>query len=217
MSISGIPSTGFAKPFADSQSLQEIYALLFIAWSMVKIESTTSSGNLENNITWRFYDAIVTEKSRLTDDGTRQYSYSFHTGESVIDNGQQVGITDIQIQFGTDERRRFAIEAKLLNTPKGTNVNTYIGKDGMGRFISGKKYGIGASKGGMVGYVMDGDIDRARKRVTEKIEAKHLTLGMPSTATLTDSTIRENVYETSHIRQTGTPFTIYHIFLSVYL
>ena len=97
-------------------------------------------------------------------------------------------------------------------------MSAYIGKDGMGRFISGIKYGIGASKGGMVGYVLDGNTGKARKNVTEKIEAKRQTLGMLPMETLKDSTIRQDVYETSHVRpiEQETLFTIYHIFLPLF-
>ena len=68
-----------------------------------------------------------------------------------------------------------------------------------------------------MGYVLDGDTDKARKSVTDTIEAKRLALGMLPKETLKESTIRSDVYETSHDRQTEThsSFTIYHIFLPV--
>jgi hypothetical protein len=214
MSISGVPTTRFTRPVADSQSLKEAYDLLFIAWDMVKIEHTIPSNNLENRITWRFYDAIVTKKSRLTDDGTQQYCFSFHVGSDVTDRkGNRLGITDIQIQFGTDERNRFIIEAKLLNKKGEYLHNKYISY-GMMRFITGQ-YGGGVQCGGMVGYVLDGNTDTARKDVTDNIEAKRLELGTSSTETLRDSAIRKDVYETSHVRQTKKPFTIYHVFLPI--
>ena len=216
MSISGVPPTEFTRPVADSQSLKEIYDLLFDGWKMVIIEPNMPSKNLENNITWRFYDAIVAEKSRFIDDGTRQYCFSFHSGEGVTDGkGNQTGIADMIVQFGTDERNRFIIEAKLLNKQRASNAGAYVGKDGMGRFMSGKKYGIGVSEGGMMGYVLDGNTAKARKSVTDKIETERQTLGMSPTETLKNSTVHDDVYETSHVRQTGTPFTIYHLFLPV--
>ena len=214
MSISGVPSAGFTKPVADSLSLEEIYDFFFIAWNMVKIESAISSRNLENKITWRFYDVIVAEKSRLTDDGTRQFCFSFLPGTVVTDGrGKQIGIADIQIQFGTDERNRITIEAKLLNKKGEYLHSTYVSR-GMMRFITGQ-YGHGVLWGGMIGYVLDGNTGIARTSVTDTIEANRLPLGMSPKGTLTKSIIREDVYETSHMRQTKIPFTIYHIFLPV--
>ena len=217
MSVQGRFSSEFLTPIAETQGdIQTIFDLVFCAWPTLKIDLTVMpSGNLENNITWHFYGAIVAEKSRLTDDGTQQYCFSFLPGTEIIDGkGNRLGITDLQIQFGTDERNRFTIEAKLLNKQRTSNAGAYVGKEGMGRFISGQ-YGREVQWGGMMGYVLDGDTDKARKSVTDKIEKERQTLGMLKTETLKNSTIRKDVYETSHTRQTGTPLTIYHLFLPV--
>ena len=218
MSIIGSPSPEFAQPVSDSQSLKEAYDLLFAAWEMIEIDlATTPTKNLENIITWRFYGKIEMEKARRTDDGERQYCFSFHPGSSVIDRGKQVGISDLQIQFGYDERRRFTLEAKLLNKPKkGSNTGAYVGNDGMGRFIRDGKYGMRVSAGGMVGYVVDGDVEKARRNVADGIADKRQSLGMCSTGILEESDLRESVYMTSHCRkQAPQQFTIYHVFLPV--
>ena len=216
MSIFGSPSPEFAQPVSDSQSLKEAYDLLFAAWEMIEIDlATTPTKNLENTITWRFYGKIEMEKARRTDNGERQYYFSFHPGSSVIDRGKQVGISDLQIQFGYDERRRFTLEAKLLNKPKGSNIGEYVGYDGMDRFLRDGKYGIGVSAGGMMGYVLDGNTNGAKQKVTNKIEESRLTLGMSHQETLKKSSLRKDIYETFHTRQTKTVFTIYHIFLPV--
>jgi len=217
MSIFGSPSPKFARPVSDSQSLKEVYNLLFAAWEMIEIDlTTTPTKNLENIITWQFYGKIEMEKARRTDSGERQYCFSFHPGSSVIDRGKQVGISDLQIQFGYDERRRFTLEAKLLNKPKDSNIGAYVGPDGMDRFIRDGKYGIGVSAGGMVGYVLDGDVEKARRNVADGIANKRQSLGMRSTGTLEESDLRESVYMTSHNRkQPPQQFTIYHVFLSV--
>lgn len=216
MSIVGNPSPEFAQPINSSQSLKEVYDMLFMAWKLVGIPRNAPSGNLENTITWKFYACIRAEKARLTDNGEREYCFSFHPGSSEVDDkGKQTGITDIQIQFGNDERRRFTLEAKLLNQQGATNTGAYVGSEGMGRFIREEKYGIGVSEGGMMGYVLDKNVDKAKRSVTEKIEKECSSLGMVSQGTLKKSSLRDDVYETSHIRHTNVPFTIYHIFLPV--
>lgn len=214
MSIIGTPSSEFAQPINDSQSLKEAYDLLFTAWEMVIVPTDTPTKDLENTITGFFYDAVTVEKARKTDSGNRQYCFSFLPGPHVVYKGRRIGITDIQIQFGNDERRRFTLEAKLLNKPSASNAGAYVGTEGMGRFICGK-YGIGMLKGGMIGYVLDGNTNSAKQKVAEKIENERSALGMSSPETLKKSSLRDDVYETSHIRRTKKPFTIYHVFLPV--
>ena len=215
MSIIGSPSPEFAQPISDSQSLNEAYDLLFVAWNMVAVPFGMSTKNLENVITDFFYEAVTIEKARQMDSCERQYCFSFIPGPRIVYKGRCVGITDIQIQFGNDERRRFILEAKLLNKPKASNAGAYVGTEGMGRFIREEKYGIGVSEGGMMGYVMDKNVDKAKRSVTEKMEKECSSLGMASRGTLKKSSLRDDVYETSHIRHTNVPFTIYHIFLPV--
>lgn len=215
MSIIGAPSPEFAQPIGDSQSLKEAYDLLFTAWNMVVVPPDTPTKNLEDSITNFFYCAVTTEKARRMDNDNRQYCFSFLPGPFVVHKGRRIGITDIQIQFGNDERRRFTLEAKLLNKPGAANSGAYVGIEGMGRFVSGKKYGIDVSEGGMMGYVLDGNADGAKQKVMKKIEQERQFLGMPSQDTLKTSYLGDEVYETSHTRHTNTPFTIYHIFLPV--
>lgn len=216
MSIIGSPSSEFARPVADSQSLKEAYDLLFTAWKMVTVPLDTPTGDLENTITRWFYDRVQQEQTRRIDEEARQFCYFFCLSPSATDGkGNLMGHTDMQIQFGTDPRQRFTLEAKLLNKSDGTNTGAYVGFDGMNRFIRDKKYGIGVSEGGMIGYVLDADTEKAKQNVTKKIEKERQSLGMHHKATLKTSSLREDVYETSHVRHTKVSFTIYHIFLPV--
>lgn len=216
MSVFGNPTPHFSSPISDSQSLKEAYDLMFTAWEKVNVNlQVDSTSNLENTITWRFYDKIIAEKSRQADSENRQYCFSFTAGTSVTDGkGKQLGITDIQIQFGYDERQRFTLEAKLLNKPGDNNTSAYTGVAGMGRFMIGK-YGAGVSQGGMIGYVLDGNVERAKKNVAESVVERRQTLGMAATAVLEKSALRAAVFETVHQRKKKDTFTIYHIFLAV--
>jgi hypothetical protein len=217
MSFSGTFTRDFTKPISFSQSLKEVYDILFITWKMVKVNADIPTGNLENDITCIFYSKIRTKKAELTENGERQYCFSFLLNSSEVnDNGKLIATTDIQVQFGNDERQRFTLEAKLLNKPKDNNIGAYVGYDGMGRFIRDGKYGIGVSAGGMIGYVLDGDAEKARNNVADSIMNKRKSLGMCSTGILEESGLRESVYMTSHNRkQAPQQFTIYHVFLSV--
>ena len=94
------------------------------------------------------------------------------------------------------------------------NIGAYVGPDGMGRFIRDGKYGIGVSAGGMIGYVLDSDAEKAKRKVADGIVNKRQSLGMCSTGILEESDLCESVYMTSHCRkQAPQQFTIYHVFL----
>jgi len=185
----------------------------------VKIDLPVNlSRNWEDSITFHFYSAIISEKSRRKQNG-HQFAFDFTLFASVFDETQvsdglpDYGIPDIQITFRSDEAQRYFFEAKLLNKEGEYLHNQYVSQ-GMMCFITGK-YGKSVQWSGMIGYVLDGNTNKARNKVAMKIENERLTLGMSPTATLNISTIRKDVYETLHMRQTMTPFTIYHVFLPV--
>jgi hypothetical protein len=89
-------------------------------------------------------------------------------------------------------------------------------EEGMARFVTGQ-YAQGLDKGGMVGYVMDGQLDDAILAVKDAVESRRKLLKMAKKATLDESSLRPNdkqVKETEH-RQAKRPFLIHHIFLPV--
>ena len=115
----------------------------------------------------------------------------------------------------------FAVEAKRLHVSSGSRwdslVPAYVtGYQGMMCFID-DRYARGLSSGGMLGYVFDGDIIKARRLVSECVakNADKLTIG-PVCELKTSSIIKEDtrVSETSHALLRG-PFVIYHVFLAV--
>ncbi len=83
-------------------------------------------------------------------------------------------------------------------------------------FIEGR-YSVDLVSGGMLGYVFDGGVDKARSTIGASIEANHKQLRCcavppfgPSSVLKGDSRISES----AHSRPQGA-FTIYHVFLAV--
>jgi hypothetical protein len=86
----------------------------------------------------------------------------------------------------------------------------------MYRYFNGQ-YAQGLDKGGMLGYVMDGNIDEAIQNVKVAIENRRHYLYMESDDTLRRCSFlsSKQVKETFHNYGPTNQFVIHHIFLSV--
>ena len=136
----------------------------------------------------------------------------------------QLGRTDLEFKYSTGVRKPwpyFAIEAKRLHVtlPSGKKslISEYVtGDEGMMCFIEGR-YAKGLASGGMLGYVFDGEVEKARSSIGASIEANHKRLRCcavprfgPSSVLKGDSRVSESAHSLSH-----GAFTIYHLFLAV--
>nr|VFJ72588.1 MAG: hypothetical protein BECKFW1821C_GA0114237_103525 [Candidatus Kentron sp. FW] len=130
-----------------------------------------------------------------------------------------VGEPDVLIFCALGTQVYFAIEAKRLRfrSPRGaleTGNSEYVGKDGMMRFVTGK-YAPFMKTGAMLGYVFDGNTEKAWTDIAELIREKTETLKMIDPKDLTRSEILpgERIGETHHLRMDDRAFTIYHVFM----
>lgn len=118
----------------------------------------------------------------------------------------------------------FVIEAKRLHVKFASRmdpcVSKYVtdrqGRQGMMCFID-QRYARGLASGGMLGYVFDGDVDRARVSVAVAIKKHGDKLKCVPPFALVASAIvpgDSRVSETTHHLPHG-DFTIYHLFVPV--
>jgi len=137
---------------------------------------------------------------------------------------RQLGRTDIMFLFSTGTRKPwpyFVIEAKRLHVkfPSGWKslVSEYVtGDQGMMCFIA-QRYARDLASGGMLGYVFDGDVEKARVSVGDAILKNHDELKCVEPFELAPSTIvpgDSRVSKTIH-RLTHGDFTIYHLFVPI--
>ncbi len=86
--------------------------------------------------------------------------------------------------------------------------------DGMYRYFN-RQYASGLDKGGMLGYVMDGQIDEGIQDVTDAIHKRRNNLYMSKQGTLRPSSVvsSRQVMETEHNYGPQKEFIVYHIFL----
>lgn len=134
-------------------------------------------------------------------------------------SGNCWGRIDLRLIHGYRDDVYFAIECKRLNVisngGRSSLAGAYVEK-GMMRFITGQ-YARGLDKGGMLGYVMDGNVLNAIDSVKGAIDSRSTALAMPSGTSLSTCAIRPNtqeVRETRHLPK-GRQFFIYHLFVGV--
>ena len=115
----------------------------------------------------------------------------------------------------------FCLECKRINVRSRHGVRPYFSEYvsyGMLRFIRGR-YGRQAKHGGMLAYVLDGDVASAIAGVESNIKARSQELGIQGAATLERCPLLEDedrVRETCHNRQAGlVEMAIYHLFMPV--
>jgi len=112
----------------------------------------------------------------------------------------------------------FCLECKRLNVVNNGKVRPYTSEyvtHGMLRFIHGQ-YAARVRHGGMLGYVLDGNVARAIQNVGGLIKSRFLELGMEAPGKMIPSSVRPGVSylkETHHSRQhIPDNFLIHHIF-----
>ncbi len=197
--------------------IPEILELVINAW---KISPKPNPLDLEVSISEELIKKIRIEKNRRGD-------LPFHVWAEVktLDTqAENQGRTDILFAYlGTPkEEIHFVFECKRLRIPYpppsrlATNNSGYVNDQGMMCFITGK-YSGSVTNGGMIGYVMDGQIKEAITSVGKLIKTKRFSLKLAKDTGLEHSSIMDdsqNIRETRHVLCKRN-FTIHHIFLAV--
>jgi hypothetical protein len=133
--------------------------------------------------------------------------------------GEREGRMDIVFSpMVPNEAIYFCMECKRLNAMIGgqrrTLATEYVSQ-GMSRFVR-RQYGAQVRHGGMLGYVLDGQVDAAVNAVAAAIVAQKDKLGFIGEPILSSSrflTDEASVFESAHTREHPQhPFLIQHIF-----
>jgi len=174
-----------------------------------------SADELEVPITRRFCVHLRGQKDR-----SRLPFNIVHESEELKEgSGELLGRIDLRLVHGFRDDVYFAIECKRLNVVSNGKRSSLAGdyvEKGMMRFITGK-YAGGLDKGGMLGYVMDGNVSDAIDSVKGAINSRSTDLAMPSGTSLSACAIRadlDHVKQTSH-QLSGKMFFIYHLFVGL--
>lgn len=135
--------------------------------------------------------------------------------------GQDQGRLDIAFSpLVNREDIYFCLECKRLNVPQNPGVRAYANEYvvfGMVRFIRGQ-YAAMVRHGGMLGYVLDRNINTAIQHLSAAIVAHAADLGMSQPAQISPSAVQPsngNMRETHHQRdQNLGAFLIHHLFVA---
>ncbi|MGC0779409.1 MAG: hypothetical protein WCD68_19585, partial [Candidatus Acidiferrum sp.] len=122
--------------------------------------------------------------------------------------GQELGRLDIAfIPLVPREDIYFCLESKRLNVVKNGERRAYASEYvqfGMLRFVTGQ-YSNAVRHGGMIGYVLDGDVSSAMTNVEANIQQRHEELCMippgalvPSTVLIGNSRAKETHHQRAH-------------------
>jgi hypothetical protein len=198
--------------FAD-ELIPSVFSLVLKTWDEMDRPATDEH---EDATTVRLFSAMVKAKDR----SIHSFLIRYQDVEVDFDLEKATGRKDI-VFFPpfNDEEIYFCLEAKRLNVIKDGKrralADEYV-KEGMQRFID-RKYSRKICHGGMLGYVLDGDIDRAMTNVSTNIRANHQSLRMESPGDWVNSSIRpsdSHAKESRHQRAEPTaPIRLHHLFV----
>jgi hypothetical protein len=140
--------------------------------------------------------------------------------EDDPDTGAELGRIDLKFLPAVSalEEIYFAFECKRLNATIGGSRRTLAAEyvtEGMMRFVTGQ-YSSAVESGGMIGYVLDGESDRAIGAVGQNIASRRTELCMSASAGLEGSELHPDnrlIRQTDHALSTQRQFRIHHVFL----
>jgi hypothetical protein len=192
----------------------EILRLVVAAWEALP---SAAPDEKEDDITVALCRALRQHRT------ARQLPFQIHTQLVELDPipGEDTGRLDIVFILPVPrEDIYFGLEGKRLNVVKDGTTRAYAAeyvKFGMMRFIKGQ-YSRAVRHGGMIGYVLNGDIGHAIANVEANVQAAYSALGMSapgillsSAAVHGDSRVRETHHQRNHELNT---FRIHHLFMS---
>lgn len=153
----------------------------------------------------------------------RNLMFNIHTQQVELDPnpGEDLGRLDIAFfPLVPREDIYFCLECKRLNVVTKGQTRAYAAEYvslGMLRFVTGQ-YARAVHHGGMLGYVLDGDVTRAIANVEGNLRAQCAALCMAAPGSFLASSIVANdsrIKETHHLRSHDvTLFRIHHLFMA---
>ena len=209
-----VAGSGASQWFPDG-FVPEILELVLATWEKLKLHRDV---RLEPRITNLLNRAIEEEYTR---EGKAWYVHP-EIKEADPVTGKEISRTDIRLYHRgiPGQKLYFALEAKRLHVESSDRTRggygEYVGADGMMCFITGK-YSEAAPAGGMLGYVMDGNLERAAHGIGEAIGSRSADLKLVAGSQYRASKLMPLHPwngETHHRRRSGL-FAMYHVLLPV--
>jgi len=196
------------------QLIPSVLALVLDAWDRME---KPAADEREDRTSVRLYAAMIRGKDR------QRHFFLIRLQDVEVDTdlAKVTGRKDI-VFFppANDEDIYFCLEAKRLNalvSGRRRSLAAEYVKEGMQRFVDGK-YSRHVRHGGMLGYVLDGDMDRAMTNVANAVRRHHADLRMEPPGKIRRSRVLPNdahARETDHKRPIDVAvFRLHHLFVT---
>jgi len=194
-----------------NEFVPDVLRLLLAEWPKV---TRPDANPLENRITNRFVGHL---RMVMRKQDRPHLRFDCRPKLTSASEDSEVGEIDIQVTSYSPHPDAFlVIECKRLNTENASGFQSgageYVGKQGMGRFIS-KQYESGGDVGVMLGYVMTRTIDDAMQSIDTQLAVRYRELKMLPPFRFADSKIlpnRRHVKQTTHNLDGEFEFVIVH-------
>jgi hypothetical protein len=193
--------------------IPEILTLVIATWEEMPLPASNA---LEDPISTAFCERLRAGRNRCD----LPFDIWTQLVELEPSAGQDQGRMDIVFKpMVPREYIYFCLECKRLNVQTDAGVRPYASeyvRFGMLRFVTGR-YASVVHNGGMLAYVLNGDVQAGVAAVEGNIQGRVTELGMDSPGQFQASTILPNddrVRETRHRRlHISDPFVIHHLFM----
>jgi ACT domain-containing protein len=193
----------------------DVLEMLLSAWEAFNAsDERPKSDEHEVPITQRFRPFLIKDKNMRT----LPFTIGRESVEDDLESGEEKGRIDIRLRHGYREEVYLAFECKRLNVMLKDGLRSLASEyvsQGMMRFIT-EQYSINLPEGGMIGYVLNGDVNDAMNKIDKSIRNKCTELNMEPPGGLVASSIipeNEQIQETLH--HLDADFLMHHVFLAV--
>jgi hypothetical protein len=206
------------NPF-DQNYLGEVLEAIATAWNRMR---QPKRNELEDSITCRLAGRL------LNDSHFSDFPFDVVTQYWLLGlNGERLGRLDLRFKHRSSQRDYFAFESKRLHVkyPRGSfssEYPTYAGDEGMMAFVLGQ-YCKGLPTAGMLGYIMDGRLDKAWTGLVRRIQLRRQPLRLLEDTCLAASILSQSLQHCMQGKQLGETehgletyiLRIYHLLLPV--
>ncbi|MDO9543415.1 MAG: hypothetical protein Q7J98_14000 [Kiritimatiellia bacterium] len=197
-----------------------VHACHLIAEGYARMDKAVFASEQEPAITGELVREIRIYMESANDTPAWVDCYSIHDDPPLSVSGKLGKFRPrVDIEFecvAKGPRPRLRFEAKRLNSTTGHTVARYLGKEGLGCFLSGR-YPMTHGEAGMLGYVQSDDEVTWAKRIETMLrreEGKHAVMDPPFTRKYLCPLLL-HYYASQHRRLYGNaPVIIHHILLS---
>lgn len=193
---------------------ERLCAAVEVAWPVciAPLQLRKNAMTHEDHITEHLVQSLIRSKAVP---GRIIYQYTLLV-EDAAGNVSVSSNIDFVLTIGDDEDVYLACECKRLNVSYKTGMRGLVGEyveQGLMRFVTGQ-YSNGLPLAMMLGYVMNGHTDRARKGLKRAMMARSVAIGLQSEHEVATEANKPLRFRTTHLSVSGNQIEVVHSLLA---